>query len=148
MVLVESVAFHHDAQGLPDHLLAIPSVGPSFGRMLDQIALLKPHRFPTAMMLPCADPRDAKGLEYGAREFVDKSGVPLILYLKDEPNFGTGACTQGTDRTDCGSIAWMRNQTDACATSFNGICEEPGHGNGSCAPRTDRSDCHGRTRPR
>jgi dihydrodipicolinate synthase/N-acetylneuraminate lyase len=75
--------------GLPDHLLAIPSVGPSFGRMLDQIALLKPHRFPTAMMLPCADPRDAKGLEYGAREFVDKSGVPLILYLKDEPNFGT-----------------------------------------------------------
>ncbi len=40
------------------------------------------------MMLPCADPRDAKGLEYGAREFVDKSGVPLILYLKDEPNFG------------------------------------------------------------
>ena len=57
--------------------------------MLDQIALLKPHRFPTVMMLPCADPRDAKGLEYGAREFVDKSGIPLILYLKDEPNFGT-----------------------------------------------------------
>jgi dihydrodipicolinate synthase/N-acetylneuraminate lyase len=75
--------------GLPDNLLLIPSVGPSFGRMLDQIALLKPHRFPTVMMLPCADPRDAKGLEYGAREFVDKSGVPLILYLKDEPNFGT-----------------------------------------------------------
>ena len=75
--------------GLPDHLLAIPSVGPSFGRMMDQVALLKPHRFPTAMMLPCADPRDAKGLEYGAREFVDKSGIPLILYLKDEPNFGT-----------------------------------------------------------
>ena len=75
--------------GLPDHLLAIPAVGPSFGRMMDQVALLKPHRFPTAMLLPCADPRDAKGLEYGAREFVDKSGIPLILYLKDEPNFGT-----------------------------------------------------------
>jgi dihydrodipicolinate synthase/N-acetylneuraminate lyase len=75
--------------GLPDHLLAIPSVGPSFGRMMDQVALLKPHRFPTAMLLPCADPRDAGGLERGAREFVDKSGVPLILYLKDEPNFGT-----------------------------------------------------------
>jgi dihydrodipicolinate synthase/N-acetylneuraminate lyase len=75
--------------GLPDNLLIIPSVGPSFGRMMDQVALLKPHRFPTVMMLPCADPRDAKGLEYGAREFVDKSGIPLILYLKDEPNFGT-----------------------------------------------------------
>jgi dihydrodipicolinate synthase/N-acetylneuraminate lyase len=74
--------------GLPDNVLAIPSVGPSFGRALDQIPLLKPHKFPTVMMLPCADPRDAKGLEYGLREFVDKSSIPLILYLKDEPNFG------------------------------------------------------------
>jgi protease YdgD len=41
----------------------------------------------------------------------------------------------------------MRNQTDACATSFNGICEEPGHSNGSCAARSDRTDCHGRDRP-
>ena len=65
----------------------------------------------------------------------------------DEPNFGTGACTQGTDRSDCGNIAWMRNQTDACATAFNGVCDEPGHGSGQCAPRTDRSDCHGRNRP-
>jgi protease YdgD len=65
----------------------------------------------------------------------------------DEPNFGTGACTQGTDHTDCGDIASLRNETDSCATAFNGVCEEPGHGNGSCAPRTDRSDCLGRNRP-
>ncbi len=65
----------------------------------------------------------------------------------DEPNFGTGACVQGTDRGDCGDIAWLRNQTDACATAFNGICEEPGQGAGSCAARSDRSDCRGRNRP-
>ncbi len=64
----------------------------------------------------------------------------------DEPNFGTGACTQGTDRTDCGEIAWMRYQTDSCASAFNNICEEPGRGHG-CAARTDRTDCHGRERP-
>jgi dihydrodipicolinate synthase/N-acetylneuraminate lyase len=74
---------------LPERLWAIPSVGPSFGRALDQIPLLKPYRFPTAMMLPCADPRDALGIEAGVREFVDRSGIPLILYVKDEPNFGT-----------------------------------------------------------
>ena len=38
----------------------------------------------------------------------------------DEPNFGTGACTQGTDRTDCGNVAWMRNRNDRCDNSFNG----------------------------
>lgn len=73
---------------LPDATWAIPSVGPSFGRALDQIPLLKRHRFPTVMMLPCADPRDAAGLEAGLREFVDRSGIPLVLYLKDESNFG------------------------------------------------------------
>ncbi|MFT3729302.1 MAG: trypsin-like serine protease [Terricaulis sp.] len=66
----------------------------------------------------------------------------------DEPNFGTGACTQGTDLADCGNIAWLRNETDSCATAFDGVCEEEGHEHGSsCAPRTDRSDCLGRDRP-
>ncbi|HRO04117.1 MAG TPA: trypsin-like serine protease, partial [Terricaulis sp.] len=65
----------------------------------------------------------------------------------DEPNFGTGACDAGTDRTDCGDIAWMRNQDDSCATAFNGVCEVQGQGDGACTAGTDRSDCHGRARP-
>jgi dihydrodipicolinate synthase/N-acetylneuraminate lyase len=69
-------------------LWAIPSLGPSFGRALDQAALLKRHKFPCAMALPCADPRDAAGLESGLREIADAAGMPLILYLKDEHNFG------------------------------------------------------------
>src|SRR5207245_5857890 len=67
---------------------AIPSVGPSFGRALDQAALLRRHRFPCAMALPCADPRDAAGLEAGLREIAEAVGVGLIVYLKDEGNFG------------------------------------------------------------
>src|SRR6185503_8522395 len=45
----------------------IPSIGPSFGRAIDQAPLLKKHGFTTAMLLPCADPRDAEGLERGYR---------------------------------------------------------------------------------
>lgn len=67
---------------------AIPSVGPSFGRALDQAALLRRHRFPCAMALPCGDPRDAAGLEAGLREIASAAGLALILYLKDESNFG------------------------------------------------------------
>ena len=69
-------------------LWAIPSLGPSFGRAIDQAAILKRHKFPCALALPCADPRDAAGLEHGLTEIADAAGMPLIVYLKDEQNFG------------------------------------------------------------
>ena len=67
----------------------IPSVGPSFGRAMDQARLLRRHTFPCAMVLPCGDPRDAKGMEAGLREVASAIGVPLILYLKSEDGFGS-----------------------------------------------------------
>jgi dihydrodipicolinate synthase/N-acetylneuraminate lyase len=74
--------------GAEDRLWMIPSAGPSFGRLLDQAAILKRYKFPCVMALPCADPRDASGLEAGLREFAERSGTPLILYLKEQGNFG------------------------------------------------------------
>ncbi|MEZ5356787.1 MAG: dihydrodipicolinate synthase family protein [Bryobacteraceae bacterium] len=74
--------------GIDDGFLMIPSAGPSFGRALDQAPLLRQRNFPTVMLLPCADPRDALGLERGYREFADAAGMPIIVYLKDESNFG------------------------------------------------------------
>jgi dihydrodipicolinate synthase/N-acetylneuraminate lyase len=74
--------------GLDDSTWAIPSIGPSFGRAIDQARLLSKTRFPTAMLLPCSDPRDAAGLERGIREIADAAGMPLIVYLKEEDNFG------------------------------------------------------------
>src|SRR5204863_8040198 len=56
---------------------------------MDQARLLRRHRFPCAMMLPCGDPRDAKGMEAGLREVASAIGVPLILYLKSEDGFGS-----------------------------------------------------------
>ncbi|MCI0660678.1 MAG: dihydrodipicolinate synthase family protein [Acidobacteria bacterium] len=66
----------------------IPSIGPSFGRAMDQALLLRNYKFPCAMMLPCADPRDATGLERGVREIAEVARMPLVLYLKEENNFG------------------------------------------------------------
>jgi dihydrodipicolinate synthase/N-acetylneuraminate lyase len=68
---------------------AIPSLGPSFGRAIDQAPLLRRHSFRCAMMLPCGDPRDALGMEAGLREVADAVGVPLVLYLKSEDGFGS-----------------------------------------------------------
>jgi dihydrodipicolinate synthase/N-acetylneuraminate lyase len=75
--------------GFHDVHWAIPSFGPSFGRAMDQAPLLARQHFRCAMALPCADPRDAAGLEAGLREISQAAGLPLILYVKDEPNFGT-----------------------------------------------------------
>ena len=66
----------------------IPSVGPSFGRAIDQARLVRRHAFRTVMVLPCNDPRDARGMEAGLREIADACGVPLILYLKSDDGFG------------------------------------------------------------
>jgi dihydrodipicolinate synthase/N-acetylneuraminate lyase len=68
---------------------AIPSIGPSFGRAMDQACLLRRHHFRCVMLLPCRDPRDAAGMEAGLREIVQASGVPLLLYLKSEDGFGS-----------------------------------------------------------
>jgi dihydrodipicolinate synthase/N-acetylneuraminate lyase len=75
--------------GFRDPRWPIPSVGPSFGRAIDQAHLLKRYAFRAAMVLPCNDPRDARGMEAGLREIADAAGVPLILYLKSEDAFGS-----------------------------------------------------------
>jgi dihydrodipicolinate synthase/N-acetylneuraminate lyase len=74
--------------GFPEDRWPIPSVGPSFGRALDQACLLRRHAFRCAMALPCGDPRDALGMEAGLRQIADASGLPLILYIKSEDGFG------------------------------------------------------------
>jgi dihydrodipicolinate synthase/N-acetylneuraminate lyase len=71
-----------------DGLLVIPSVGPSYGRAMDQVKLLRRFQFPCAMALPCNDPADAVGLERGYREIANAAGASLLVYLKDENNFG------------------------------------------------------------
>ncbi|MBO0722289.1 MAG: dihydrodipicolinate synthase family protein [Blastocatellia bacterium] len=88
VTLTEYEALIDWLSGFPGDLWAIPSLGPSYGRAIDQAALLRRHKFPCAMVLPCNDPRDAAGLERGLREIAEAAGIPLVLYLKEENNFG------------------------------------------------------------
>jgi dihydrodipicolinate synthase/N-acetylneuraminate lyase len=62
----------------------IPSVGPDFGRMLDQAAVLKARKFPTAMALPMTFPMTFAGAATGLRRFADALGKPIIVYVKAE----------------------------------------------------------------
>lgn len=73
--LVESVAASS---------LVIPSVGPAFGTMMDQVALLRNYPFPTAMILPQKEIADEMGIAKGIRKFAEAYGKPIVLYLKHD----------------------------------------------------------------
>ncbi len=62
----------------------IPSVGPDFGKMMDQAAVLRGRSFPTAMVLPQTAAMSFAGVETGLLRFAEAPGKPIIVYVKAE----------------------------------------------------------------
>jgi dihydrodipicolinate synthase/N-acetylneuraminate lyase len=67
-----------------DKTWIIPSVGPDFGKMLDQAAILKTRKFPTVMALPMTFPMTPNGSVEGLRRFAEAFGKPIVVYIKAE----------------------------------------------------------------
>lgn len=70
------------ATTVADSTGVIPSVGPAYGLMMDQIDVLKDFDFPTAMVLPAREIQDAAGLASGIRDAAQELQRPLVLYIK------------------------------------------------------------------
>lgn len=68
----------------PADTWVIPSIGPSFGQMLDHLEVLAEHDYPTAMVLPLRTPATPAGTAKGVRLAVERYGKPVILYVKWE----------------------------------------------------------------
>lgn len=83
----------------------VPSVGPSYGQMMDQARILQDYDFPTAMLLPSRDANTPAGIATGIRRFVERLGKPLVLYLKH-----AGMLDVNTVRTlvNEGLISWIK----------------------------------------
>jgi dihydrodipicolinate synthase/N-acetylneuraminate lyase len=62
----------------------VPSVGPTYGIMMDQSEVLKDFDFPTVMILPQKEIADETGIATGIRHFVESYGKPIVLYLKHD----------------------------------------------------------------
>lgn len=58
----------------------------------------------------------------------------------DDPGLGTGACTVGTDYSDCWRLA-EEVEDNSCQWANDGECDEPGFGTGACTQATDLADC-------
>jgi dihydrodipicolinate synthase/N-acetylneuraminate lyase len=65
-----------------DQTSVVPSIGPSYGLMMDQVDVLADFEFPTAMVLPQRDIADYAGIATGIRHASEKLGKPLVVYLK------------------------------------------------------------------
>ncbi len=76
------------AQAAPDDMWVLPSVGPDFGKMKDQTAILRKFDFPTAMLLPMTFPYTEQGLADGIRYFSDAFGDKVVVYIKSDRYIG------------------------------------------------------------
>lgn len=85
--------------------LVVPSVGPLYGTMMDQAAILRDFDFPTAMVLPTLFPSKPEGVATAVRHFVEKAGIPAVLYMKD-PAYITPELAASL--VDDGLISWIK----------------------------------------
>ena len=72
------------AEAAAEQTWMIPSIGPDFGKMIDQADVMRSRAFPTAMVLPPSPPISIDGVATGLRRVADRFGRPLILYIKGE----------------------------------------------------------------
>jgi 4-hydroxy-tetrahydrodipicolinate synthase len=72
------------AEIAPPGAWMIPSIGPDFGKALDQVAILKDYEFPTVMALPMAAPTRPAGVATGFRRLAEAFGRPITAYLRAE----------------------------------------------------------------
>jgi dihydrodipicolinate synthase/N-acetylneuraminate lyase len=85
--------------------IIVPSVGPFYGNIIDQADILKQFRFPTAMILPTLFPAKPAGIQTAVRHFVERAGIPAVLYIKDEGYMPPEAAAQLVNE---GLISWIK----------------------------------------
>ena len=71
-------------EAVSSQTVVVPSVGPTYGMMMDQATILRDFPFPTVMLLPSRDATTPVGIATGLRRFVDRIERPAVLYLKQD----------------------------------------------------------------
>ncbi|HEY1083546.1 MAG TPA: dihydrodipicolinate synthase family protein [Prosthecobacter sp.] len=88
-----------------DDMWMVPSIGPMYGTALDQAAILRNHKFPTAMLLPTLFPSKPAGVATAIRHLAEKAGMKLVLYIKDESYITP---EHAAELVNDGLISWIK----------------------------------------
>jgi dihydrodipicolinate synthase/N-acetylneuraminate lyase len=122
-----------------DDTWIIPSAGPDFGKLMDQVDVLKRRDFPTTMVLPLGFPATTDGVATGIRRFAEAYGRPVIVYVKADNYIEpasvaalakdglVSAVKYGTVRQDPAKDEYLRALLDVVdpALVVSGIGERP-----------------------
>lgn len=88
-----------------ENTLIVPSVGPSYGMMMEQAAIVKQTDYPTVMVLPQQGITTSEGVVTGLRKFAEKAGKPIVLYIK----YGDFITVEGAKQlVDDGIVSWIK----------------------------------------
>ncbi|MFP6675030.1 MAG: dihydrodipicolinate synthase family protein, partial [Pirellulaceae bacterium] len=93
------------AESVGAQTLVIPSVGPSYGMMMDQASILRDMPFPTAMILPTRDVATTSGVATAVRRFVERVNRPAVLYIKHDRFIEIDQVKQ---MMDDGLLSWIK----------------------------------------
>ncbi len=96
----------------------IPSVGPAYGTMMDQATILRETDYPTAMVLPQHFGSTPAGAERGIREFAEKFGRPIVLYIKVEGAIGAEQAARLADDGLLAAIKYAVVRDDPARDDF------------------------------
>ena len=88
--------------------LIIPSAGPAYGTMMDQVAVLKGFDFPTTMVLPHTILITPEGVATGIRKFAEALGKPIVLYIKYDNYLEP---EDAKSLVDDGLVSWIKYAT-------------------------------------
>ncbi len=122
-----------------ENTTVIPSVGPSYGMMMDQAAILHDLDYPTVMVLPQEAIATSAGIATGTRRFAEAFGKPIVLYLKHDRYMAPDQVRELVDdglvsaikyavvRDDTQDDSYLREIIDAVGTDLivSGIGEQP-----------------------
>jgi dihydrodipicolinate synthase/N-acetylneuraminate lyase len=91
----------------------LPSVGPDYGKLIDQASVLKSRRFPTAMLLPYSGPMTDDGFAIGVRRFTDAFGKPAVIYIKNDGYVAPSV------------LGALQREGRVVAVKYAVVCDEP-----------------------
>ncbi len=96
----------------------IPSMGPDFGKLMDQATVLRDQPFPTAMVLPAATASTVSGVEAGVALAAERLGKPVIVYVKAEGFITPAAIRRLVDRGLVMAIKYAIVRADPVQDAF------------------------------
>ena len=85
--------------------LVIPSVGSSYGMMMDQAKVLSHTAYPTAMVLPQPNVVTYEGVERAIGDFVQAAGKPAVVYIKQ---LGYIEVENVKRLVESGAVSWIK----------------------------------------